>query len=316
MGENVSGLISWNDGMVFDEVQADLEAEGYEVQPFILPAAGVGAPHKRDRVWFVAHANGSTDLRRTEQDEGAEAQERLQERNGIRKPNEPSGLRGMLPTPRARASKGQPKNGGERFNKPNSQKKRNNLAKLPNSTPNSRRDDGLSRKMAIFVVNELRDEISKTSKENRIENVPEMWQKVQSQEIWEAIRRLYSLESQEVLLQTMQLYQRNPERQIELSPFSKEVSKKPLQILRKYGEFRCTPQGQKLEKQRSEQFGNTLSFLPHEVALAARRFETELAKFEAWHRNESIKAYGNAIVPQVALQIFKAIVKSSNQLNK
>jgi DNA (cytosine-5)-methyltransferase 1 len=52
--ENVSGLVNWNGGMVFNEVQADLEAEGYEVIPFLLPAAGVNAPHKRERVWFVA----------------------------------------------------------------------------------------------------------------------------------------------------------------------------------------------------------------------------------------------------------------------
>ena len=57
VGENVRGLVNWSDGMVFEEVCADLEAEGYDVQPFILPAAGVGAPHRRDRVWFVAHAN-------------------------------------------------------------------------------------------------------------------------------------------------------------------------------------------------------------------------------------------------------------------
>ena len=55
VGENVFGLINWNGGLVFDEVQTDLEAEGYEVQPYVLPACGVNAPHKRDRVWFVAH---------------------------------------------------------------------------------------------------------------------------------------------------------------------------------------------------------------------------------------------------------------------
>ena len=54
VGENVLGIISWNEGMVFDEVQADLEAEGYEVQPYVLPACAVNAPHRRDRVWFVA----------------------------------------------------------------------------------------------------------------------------------------------------------------------------------------------------------------------------------------------------------------------
>ena len=60
VGENVFGLINWNGGLVFDEVQTDLEAEGYEVQPYVLPAASVNAPHKRDRVWFVAHRTNTT----------------------------------------------------------------------------------------------------------------------------------------------------------------------------------------------------------------------------------------------------------------
>ena len=54
VGENVFGLVNWSGGLVFHEVQADLEAEGYEVQPYVLPAAAVNAPHRRDRVWFVA----------------------------------------------------------------------------------------------------------------------------------------------------------------------------------------------------------------------------------------------------------------------
>ncbi|MGZ8505710.1 MAG: DNA cytosine methyltransferase [Bacteroidia bacterium] len=58
VGENVFGLVNWNGGMVFDEVQSDLEAAGYEVQPYVLPACAKNAPHRRDRVWFVAHANG------------------------------------------------------------------------------------------------------------------------------------------------------------------------------------------------------------------------------------------------------------------
>lgn len=55
VGENVVGLLSWNGGLVFDEVQTDLEAAGYEIQPVILPACAVNAPHKRERVWFVAY---------------------------------------------------------------------------------------------------------------------------------------------------------------------------------------------------------------------------------------------------------------------
>jgi DNA (cytosine-5)-methyltransferase 1 len=57
VGENVRGLVSWNEGLVFHEVYDDLEREGYEVQSFLIPAASVGAPHQRYRVWFVAYAN-------------------------------------------------------------------------------------------------------------------------------------------------------------------------------------------------------------------------------------------------------------------
>jgi len=59
VGENVGGIVNWNEGLVFEQVQADLETQGYEVQPFILPAAGVNAPHRRDRTWFIAYANSN-----------------------------------------------------------------------------------------------------------------------------------------------------------------------------------------------------------------------------------------------------------------
>jgi DNA (cytosine-5)-methyltransferase 1 len=59
VGENVLGLTNWNGGVVFEEVCVDLEDKGYEVQPYILPASSKNAPHKRDRVWFVAYSNSN-----------------------------------------------------------------------------------------------------------------------------------------------------------------------------------------------------------------------------------------------------------------
>lgn len=56
VGENVRGLVNWGGGMVFDQVQADLEAKGYEILPFLLPACAKDATHRRDRVWFVGHS--------------------------------------------------------------------------------------------------------------------------------------------------------------------------------------------------------------------------------------------------------------------
>ncbi|WP_401733708.1 DNA cytosine methyltransferase [Stenotrophomonas muris] len=54
MGEQVAAAIgkNWLDG-----VSADLEAEDYACRAVVVPACAVDAPHRRDRLWFVAHAN-------------------------------------------------------------------------------------------------------------------------------------------------------------------------------------------------------------------------------------------------------------------
>ena len=52
IGENVVGIVN----MALDTVLSDLENIGYEGQAFIVPACGVDAPHKRERVAIVAHA--------------------------------------------------------------------------------------------------------------------------------------------------------------------------------------------------------------------------------------------------------------------
>ena len=51
IGENVPGIIN----LALDTVLFDLEAIGYAAQPFVIPACGVDAPHRRDRVCIVAY---------------------------------------------------------------------------------------------------------------------------------------------------------------------------------------------------------------------------------------------------------------------
>lgn len=57
IGENVYGLVNWSRGLVFERVCADMEDAGYEVLPFVIPACAVGAPHRRERLWIVAHCS-------------------------------------------------------------------------------------------------------------------------------------------------------------------------------------------------------------------------------------------------------------------
>ena len=51
IGENVAGIVN----MELEQVCLDLENEGYEVRPIIIPACAVNAPHRRNRVWILAH---------------------------------------------------------------------------------------------------------------------------------------------------------------------------------------------------------------------------------------------------------------------
>ncbi|MEW8139383.1 MAG: DNA (cytosine-5-)-methyltransferase [Candidatus Thiodiazotropha endolucinida] len=51
VAENVAGHIS----MGLDEVLSDLEGAGYTSQAFVIPAVALDAPHRRDRLWIVAH---------------------------------------------------------------------------------------------------------------------------------------------------------------------------------------------------------------------------------------------------------------------
>ena len=53
LGENVPGIIN----LALDTVLSDLENEGYSAQPFVIPACGIDAPHKRDRVCIMAYLN-------------------------------------------------------------------------------------------------------------------------------------------------------------------------------------------------------------------------------------------------------------------
>ena len=51
VAENVPGIVD----MALDGVLSDLETDGYEVRTLVIPACAVNAPHRRDRVWIVAH---------------------------------------------------------------------------------------------------------------------------------------------------------------------------------------------------------------------------------------------------------------------
>ena len=79
VGENVPGIIN----LALDQVLSDLEAEGYETQCFIIPACGVDAPHKRERVCIMAYLDEERSRKhRTQEDASEDAREGHDHRRG------------------------------------------------------------------------------------------------------------------------------------------------------------------------------------------------------------------------------------------
>ena len=90
LGENVPGIVS----LALDTVLSDLENEGYAAQAFIVPACGVDAPHKRDRVCILAHAiDGGSAMRRHRKLQDADGDERSRTDHGRRAQTTESGER-------------------------------------------------------------------------------------------------------------------------------------------------------------------------------------------------------------------------------
>ena len=105
VGENVTGLVNINEGILFEQVQTDLEKEGYSVQSFIIGACSKNAPHIRNRVWIIGHYRGDEFLahskcnqrrdeirRKSEQEEGIQI-ELWEKDSSTRKPSRASDIR-------------------------------------------------------------------------------------------------------------------------------------------------------------------------------------------------------------------------------
>jgi len=162
VGENVRGLTNWNGGVVFEEVCADLEAAGYEVWTGILPAAGVGAPHRRDRIWWIAyHPDHYRTMRGSQKDACQGGAERLQERDAVQRSDEPSSLRDATDTdgnqrPEGRMHKARP-NKAARHTRP-CDARPDTWQNFPTQPPVCGGNDGIPRELDGITFSKWRNE--------------------------------------------------------------------------------------------------------------------------------------------------------------
>src|SRR3990167_8305552 len=76
IGENVTGIIN----MELDTVLSDLEGAGFETQALIIPACGINAWHRRNRVWILAYSESNRRGRCADKQCGADRRELQQEK--------------------------------------------------------------------------------------------------------------------------------------------------------------------------------------------------------------------------------------------
>ena len=58
VAENVASILTTDNGRFFKRILADLDALGFDAEWSVISACAVGAPHTRDRLFIVSHANG------------------------------------------------------------------------------------------------------------------------------------------------------------------------------------------------------------------------------------------------------------------
>ena len=165
VGENVRGLTNWNGGLVFDEVQTELEAEGYEVLPFLLPACAVNAPHRRDRIWFIAYSdrNGRQEFTRNLGQKNGEIKRKRNdiifnafESNGNER-NATNTSSERLQRWKKQTSIGKTKGEGE-FNRNIARQVSIRFENFPTQSPICSGDDGLPRELDRITFSKWRNE--------------------------------------------------------------------------------------------------------------------------------------------------------------
>jgi DNA (cytosine-5)-methyltransferase 1 len=235
-----------------------LEREGYEVQSFLIPAASVGAPHQRYRVWFVAFKNTNNDGRRCfkwEKESSEWGQRYFSSGNYESIQTNNAEIRTIINT----NDKGGSTRLGEIQNENGEVSKwDNNAESCDTNSRNATNTNGIGGRENVRFINGESNELNKNGKAEYVSNT-------------ESIGQEYALENREL-------------------------------------------EGRRFRESNQRNFWNSFpSKSPICGGDDGLPKQLDGITFSKW-RQESIKAYGNAIVPQVAFEIFKTINTFEEQL--
>lgn len=267
--ENVRGILTLESGLVFKSLLTELENCGYEARAYIIPAVAVNAPHRRDRIWFIA--NRKID--------------RLQRGKKVRNIEDEGS-----PT------KQQSTRQTEEWSK-NWIEVATELCGVFNGL--SRELDEDRQRMNDGVYSKYASTFNRLTRQD----LPCLWQGFQSETFQWNIGRFNTIQNKDYLFTILWQYSFNSKRQDNLSFESAKVQDAFMRNVWRNGETGCPPQGWRYSEQYAREHKDALSQLSYEVALATE----EVWKDYNEHRIQRLKSLGNAIVPQVALEVLKGI---------
>lgn len=238
--DNYEAIYTRQAKMLISTICEDFEKDGYEVQPIIIPAASVGAPHKRDRIWFIAYSEYYRNSNRPER---------------IQKESETKGM-------------------GQQHTVYKFEQSDNIRRTTPNSSGKRTRESSerYSKSRKLFQENEW----GKNKQFNKSISTSGITPNSNSQGLQKRIStRFKSNDSQAKAHKRGEFTRRNTKKYWEKFPTQSPV---------------CS---------RNDGLSSKLSGITFSK-----------------HRRESIKAYGNSIVPQIAYELFKAINEVENYYEK
>ena len=297
VGENVAGLLSWNNGMVFHEIITDLENEGYETQAFLIPACATNAVHRRDRIWFVAHSKSNGRLERGKKINGREIN-KFQNRNKIWDKFTSNGKQSNAPyTDGSRINRKEKHEDGNKnsrdWEQSNNTNNNGEVWRTTSHTDGTEQGNNLGEN--IRQEGEIwRGEEGNVFRELRgYGNAPD----TESQRSWE--------QSSEDRGREDRRFDNDGEKGNVADSNSKRHEKRNT-TTESIREARFNSEKNFTNHSNWEQFPTQSPICGGDDGIPT---QLDGITFPKW-RNESIKGYGNAVVPQVVYQIFKAIEKS------